>query len=153
MFYIGFFVKKWAIRSFPHFLWSLWVNHSGRSPKMRDVSKLLRSLTKNEREWAIRSGCSPKTSDHERIAQVSHQKCANELVFWANSSFFERIAHSLIFSQTWAVAQKPGERIPSPGWSWSRSHIFFRLQLCLLLQPKRAAPAIQYVHCTTSSKL
>ena len=97
MFYIGFFVKKWAIRSFPHFLWSLWMNHSGRSLKMRDVSKLLRSLTKNEREWATRSGCSPKTSDHERIVQVSHQKWANERIdrFWANSSFFERIARFL----------------------------------------------------------
>ena len=38
--------------------------------------------------WANRSGCSPKMSDHERFAQVAHQK---SLVFWANRSF----AHSL----------------------------------------------------------
>ena len=41
------------------------------------MSDLLRSLTKNERPWANRSGCSPKMSK------------------WVNSSFLERIAHSL----------------------------------------------------------
>ena len=43
--YIGFCIKKWE----------MWANHSGRSPKMSDVSELLRSLAKNERPWAIRS--------------------------------------------------------------------------------------------------
>ena len=38
--------------------------------------------------WANRSGCSPKRNDHERFAQIAHQKWANE---W--------IAHSLIFGQ------------------------------------------------------
>ena len=59
----------------------MWANSSGRSPKMSDVSESLRSLTKNER-------C-------ERIAQVAHQKWANEWI----ACFFERIAHSLIFLQ------------------------------------------------------
>ena len=63
-----FLFKKWAIRSFPLFWWAM---------------------------WAIRSGRSEKISDCERIAQVAHQKWANERI----ACFFERIAHSLIFSQ------------------------------------------------------
>ena len=46
-----------------------------------DVSESLRSLTKNER-------C-------EQIAQVAHQKWANEWI----AHFFEQIAHSLLFGQ------------------------------------------------------
>ena len=59
---------------------------------MSDVSELLRSLTKNERPWAIRL---EKMSDRERSAQVAHQKWANERI----ARFFEGIAHSLIFGQ------------------------------------------------------
>ena len=46
-----FFVslKKTAIPSFPLFYWALWVNCSGRSPKMSNVSESLRLLTKHER--------------------------------------------------------------------------------------------------------
>ena len=75
---------------------------------MNNVSESLRSLTKNERcEWIARiahqkwatisicSGGSPKMSDHERIAKAAHQKWANERI----AHYFERIAHSLIFSQ------------------------------------------------------
>ena len=51
--------------------------------KMSDVSKLLRLLTKNEQPWAIYSDPSPKMSNHERIAQVTHQKWANCSLFWA----------------------------------------------------------------------
>ena len=39
---------------------------------MSDVSKSLRSLTKNERPWVIGSGRSEEMSDYERIAQVAH---------------------------------------------------------------------------------
>ena len=60
-----------------------------------DVSESLRSLTKNERPWAICSHCSEEMSDCERIAQVTHQKWANEWI----GHFFEQIAHSLIFGQ------------------------------------------------------
>ena len=60
-----FLFKKWANRSFSLF----------------DVSKSLRSLTKNER-------C-------ERIAQVAHQKWAYEWI----TQYFEQIAHSIIFGQ------------------------------------------------------
>ena len=63
--------------------------------------------------WANRSGCSPKMSYHERFPQVAQRKWAivseslrslakNERMsesrfFWVNRSFFEWIAHSLIF--------------------------------------------------------
>ena len=60
---------------------------------MSDVSKSLRSLTKNELPWAIRSGRSDEMSDCEQIAQVAHQKWANEWI----AHFFEQIAHSIIF--------------------------------------------------------
>ena len=54
--------------------------------KWETVSALLRSLRGNERSWTNRSGRSPKMSK------------------WVNESFFERIAHSLIFGQkTWAI--------------------------------------------------
>ena len=59
-----------------------------------DMSESLRSLTKNER-------C-------EQIAQVAHQKWANEQI----SHFFERIAHSLMGNLRFA--QKIDEQIPSP---------------------------------------
>ena len=62
---------------------------------MSDVSESLRSLTKNERLWAIGSGRSEEMIDRERITQVAHQKWVNE---WM-AHFFERIAHSLIFGQ------------------------------------------------------
>ena len=67
LFYIGFFFLMSDLL-IPLFLVS-------------DVSESLRSLTKNER-------C-------ERIAQVAHQKWANERI----TLFFEQIAHSLIFGQ------------------------------------------------------
>ena len=67
---------------------------------MSDVSKLLRSLTKYERceriaQDAHQKWATEEMSDPERIAQVTHQKLANEQI----ARFFERIAHSLIFSQ------------------------------------------------------
>ena len=45
--------------------------------------------------WVNRSGCSEEMSDCEQIAQVAHQKWANEWI----AHFFEWIAHSLIFGQ------------------------------------------------------
>ena len=64
------FLKKIEIRSFPlfyeqceqitqvaHQKWTMWANCSGHSPKMIDVSKSLRSLTKNK-----------------QFTQVAHQK-------------------------------------------------------------------------------
>ena len=69
---------------------------------MVDVSELLRLLTKNEGPWAIRSGLSPKMSNHEQIAQVAHQKWANEQI----ASFFEQIAHMLIFWKKWAICSE-----------------------------------------------
>ena len=62
---------------------------------MSNVSELLWLLTKNEQRWAIRSGCLEEMSGRERIAQVAHQKWANEWI----THFFEQIAYSLIFGQ------------------------------------------------------
>ena len=45
--------------------------------------------------WAIRSRSLISSEQYERIAQVAHQKWANEWI----DHFFERIAHSLIFRQ------------------------------------------------------
>ena len=60
-----------------------------------NVSESLRLPTKNERPWAICSGRSEEMNDHELIAQVAHQKWANEWI----AHFVEGIAHSLIFGQ------------------------------------------------------
>ena len=65
--------------------------------KMSNVSKLLRSFTKNERPWANRTGRSPKMSEW-----------VNRSFFWANQSF----AH--FFTKSEWFAQKTDERIPSP---------------------------------------
>ena len=68
-----------------------------------DGSESLRSLTKNERPRAIRSSRSEEMSDCDRIAQVAHQKWANE---W--------IAHSLIFRQkTSDLLGKPMSLFPA----------------------------------------
>ena len=52
---------EWIVH-FAQIKWAMWANWS-----------LLRSLIKNERPWAIRSGGSEEISDRERIAQVAHQ--------------------------------------------------------------------------------
>ena len=88
----------------------------GHSPKMSDVSELLRLLTKNERPWAIRSGPSEEMSDREGIVQIAHQKWANEWI----AHFFERFARSFIFGKKRAIRsenRKTDERIPSPDLS------------------------------------
>ena len=54
MFYIGFFYLK--NEQFAHSLFFWWAMWAGHSPKMSKVSESLRSLTKNERLWAIRTG-------------------------------------------------------------------------------------------------
>ena len=43
-------------------------------------SESLRSLTKNERPWAICSDRSEEMSDREQIIQVAHQKRVNEWI-------------------------------------------------------------------------
>ena len=76
MFYIGFLLKKMSDSLIPSFLLS-------------DMSKLLRSLTKNERceqiaqvahqkwaMWANCSGRSPKMSDHEQFTGIAQRKWA-----------------------------------------------------------------------------
>ena len=76
--FLGRIIYNFFIEKISESLISLKLNRSGHSPKMSDVSDLLRSLTKNERPWAIRShqssGRSLKMSDPEWIAQVAHQK-------------------------------------------------------------------------------
>ena len=77
---------------------------------MSDVNELLRSLTKNEGPWVICSGRSEELSDRERIAQVAHQKLANEWI----AHFLERIAHLLIFGlKTSDSLQKPMSEFPA----------------------------------------
>ena len=108
--YRFFLLKKWANCSLPLFWWAMWVNRSDHSPKMSNVRDSLRLLTKNERPWAIRSGRSEEMSDHEAIAQVAHQKWANEWI----TRFFNRIAHSLIFGQKMSdLLGKPMSKFPA----------------------------------------
>ena len=86
----------------PSFWWAMWAIRSGHSPKMSDlsdVSESLRLLTKDERPWAIDSGRSLKMSDHERNAQVTHQKWAIEQI----SCFFKKRA--IRSENRWANSQ------------------------------------------------
>ena len=94
MFYIRFF------------LFTMWVKCSRCSPKMSDVSESLRTLTKNERPWAICSDPSEEMSENERIAQVVRQKWANE---WIARFFSE----SLIRSFSGKKRAKPMSKFPA----------------------------------------
>ena len=86
-----------------------WAICSGRSEEMSDVSESLISLTKNERPWAIRSGRSEEMSDREQIAQVAHQKWANEWItrFLSKSliSPFFRKKRAIRLDSRWANSQ------------------------------------------------
>ena len=97
MFYLRFFEKKIRknertahFHSFPLFRWAMWVNRSFRSNQTSDVSKSLRSLTKNERPWAIRSGRSEEMS------------------------YICIVSESLIFGQKTSDMLGNQKRIPSP---------------------------------------
>ena len=96
----------------PSFLWAMCVNCSGRSLKMSNVSKSLRSLTKNERPWAICSGGSGRSeemSDHERIAQVAYQneQMSESLVFLSQSLMRSFLGKKLAIrsENRWAKSQ------------------------------------------------
>ena len=97
---------------FVHFLqlfWNFLKKKKIRSFLLSKVRELLRSLRTNEWPWAICSGHSEGMSNHERIAQVAHQKFSK----WVNHSLFERIAHSLTFWQKRGFTPKFNERIPN----------------------------------------
>ena len=111
MLYIQLFYLKMSELLISSFWWPMGVNRSGRSPKMSNVSKLLWLLTKNEGPWAILLGRSEEMSDREQIAQVAHQKWANE---WIVHFLRKKIAHSLIFWQkTSDLLGKPMGEFPA----------------------------------------
>ena len=112
MFYMRFKKKiYWKNKWIAHFLFfgerCEWIAQV-IPPKMSDVSQSLRSLTKNERPWAIRSGRSEEMSDREQIAQVAHQKWANEWI----AHFFQQITHLLIFGQKMSDSPRWGNSQP-----------------------------------------
>ena len=80
---------------------------------MSDVSEALRSLTKNERPWAIGSGRLEEMSDRERIAQVAHQKWVNERI----ARFFSESLIRKFLAKNERFAQKTNEQIQSPAFS------------------------------------
>ena len=102
---------------------------------MSNVSKSLRSLTKNERceqnnqvahqKWTNCSGRLPKMSNHEQIAQAANQKWATMGDLLRSLTNNERIAHflsKLLIRSLFAHLKKPerfalktDEQIPNPG--------------------------------------
>ena len=105
-FILVFLFKKWVIRSFPLFWWAMWANLSGRSPKMSDVSKSLRLLTKDERPWAIHSGRSPKMSESLRLL-TKKKRTSELLVFFSElliRSFFRK-NRAIRSENRWANSQ------------------------------------------------
>ena len=105
-----------------------------------DVSKSLRSLTKNER-------C-------EQIAQVAHQKWANERItgfFIANRSF----AH--FFAKNERFAWKTDERILSPGIVRNRTFLLGQtcyqyLRYCIVYTVLLECFENMYPYCSTTYK-
>ena len=70
--------------------------------KWATVSDLLRAIRTNEWLWANRSGCSCHKSGREQIAQVAHDKWANEWItrfFSANRSFALSLTKKERFAQ------------------------------------------------------
>ena len=61
------------------------------------MSESLRSLTKNKRLWAIRSGRSEEIRDREQIAQVAHQNKLNMSDSLQSLNKNERMSESIIF--------------------------------------------------------
>ena len=124
MFYIQLFYLKMSELLISSFWWPMGVNRSGRSPKMSNVSKLLWLLTKNEGPWAILLGRSEEMSDREQIAQIAHQKWANEWIV----HFLRKKNRS--FTHFWAknewFARKTKEQIPSP--AKTKKHAFSGVQ-------------------------
>ena len=108
-----FLFKKWVIRSLPLFWWPMWANRSGYPPKMSDVSKSLRLLTRNEQPWGIRSGRSQKMSDNEGITQSLKkiEQMSKSFVFLRKlliPSFFHK--KRVIHSENWWVNSQPWNR-------------------------------------------
>ena len=58
----------------------MWVNRSFFSNQMSNVSKPLISLTKNEQQWAIRSGCSEEMSE-SLISLTKNEWMSESLIF------------------------------------------------------------------------
>ena len=83
--------KKLCYCMFLQFFWSLKKKKKICSFLLSKVSESLRLLRTNEWPWAIRS---EGMSDHERIAQVAHQK-------WANEQITHFLSKSLICSLFW----------------------------------------------------
>ena len=54
-------------------------------------------------------------SDHERIAQVVHQKWANEQI----ANFFRESLICSFMGKKWAIRSETDERIPSPDLSYT----------------------------------
>ena len=77
-----------------------------------NVSDLLRSLRRNERSWAIRSGCSPKKWANEQIAHFLSQSLICSIFLpkneWFAPKFDERIPNPELFTSRWTyVAYSP----------------------------------------------
>ena len=115
--------------------WSsvFWANHSFFAKNKSSllirsylVSKLSDLVTVAQSVWAMwanRSNGSPKLSDHERFAQVAHQKWATERIAhffekmsdWANRSlFWANCSFAYFLAKNERFAQKTNERVPSP---------------------------------------
>ena len=103
-------MSKWVNRSF------FWAIPLHRSEEMSNCSPKMRKWVNHSFFWAIRLHRSEEMSNHERIAQIAHQKWANEWI----AHFFERFARSFIFGKKRAIRsenRKTDERIPSPDLS------------------------------------
>ena len=112
----------------------MWANCSGHSPKMSDVSKLHRALTKNERPWEICSGCSPKMSDLKQVTQAltKNERMIESLVFLCNSNEIQRANFQLCLQ-------------------WGFFYIFFIFNLFLSLlksKAKEKLKSILFFPCT-----
>ena len=99
---------------------------------MSNVNKSLRSLTKNERPWAIRSGCSPKMSkslvflSQSLIRPFFRKKRAIRLEnSWANSQPCKKYIHDLLIKPNLSLVDqmprflcKDGDSVPVYSIHW-----------------------------------
>ena len=116
-----------------HFWWATWVNRSWLLSFGKRPGRLITSFIFGERPWAIRSGCSPKMSDHEQIPLVAHQKWAIEQI----ARFLSELLICSFFAKNERFAQKTDERIPSPDCSLIASKVTYICFIFIIRQLRK----------------
>ena len=101
------------------------------------MSELLSLLTKNERPWGIRSGHSPRMSDHEGFAQGAQRKWAIESESLKSLTKNEQMSESLIFLANRSFAHFGQKRAIRSENRWVNSQPWYEVAFKYIFLKKR----------------